>query len=455
MNWVTKPLKDLCTIEKGTIGITKATPGPYPLVTLGEERKEHSDHQFDAKAVIIPLVSSTGHGHASMKRIHYQEGKFAVGTILCAVIPKDDNELHVLFLYHYLDVFKEQLLVPLMRGMANVTLPMKSLGELEIPVPPIQDQLEWVEKFKSVNQKETKLLAELTHQQTLLKQLRQAILQEAVQGKLTEQWRKNHPEVEPASVLLEKIKAEKAKLTKEGKLKKQKPLPPISQNEIPFTLPEGWVWCRLEQITTKIGSGSTPRGGKEVYVTNGVPFFRSQNIHDDGLKLDDVAYISNKVHDKMSSTQVLADDILLNITGGSIGRSTLVSQSFEEGNVSQHVSIIRQIGLNSSYLHKVVLSPYVQNEIFSSTTGAGREGLPKYNLEKFLIPLPPLSEQQAIVEKVESLLAKVSQLEEEVQQNQQRAEQLLQSVLREVMQPNAAQPGAAQPNAAQPKEKVA
>ena len=267
-----------------------------------------------------------------------------------------------------------------------------------------------------------------------LKALRQTILQLAIQGKLTESWRATHPAVEPASALLERIQAEKARLVKEKKIKKPKPLPPIAADEVPFDLPEGWVWCRLERVTSKIGSGSTPKGGKEVYVDQGIPFFRSQNIYEGGLVLDDVAYISLEVHTKMIGTQVLASDVLLNITGGSIGRSTLVPKDFGDGNVSQHVCIIRPIAFSSPYLHKLVLSPYVQNEIYGSTTGAGREGLPKYNLEKFAIPLPPLAEQQAIVEKVESLLAKVSQLEQGVEQNRQYAEQLLQSVLREVMQ---------------------
>ncbi len=90
-------LGDICTIEKGNIGITKAIPGEYPLVVLGEERKTHNEYQFDDEAVIIPLVSSTGHGHRSMKRIFFQRGKFAVGSILCAVIPKDKTKLSAEF----------------------------------------------------------------------------------------------------------------------------------------------------------------------------------------------------------------------------------------------------------------------------------------------------------------------------------------------------------------------
>ena len=91
-------LKDLCSINKGATGIMKADGGKYPLVALSDERRNHSEYQFDAKAVIVPLISSTGHGHASMKRVHYQEGKFALGNILCAVIPIDETKLNAKYL---------------------------------------------------------------------------------------------------------------------------------------------------------------------------------------------------------------------------------------------------------------------------------------------------------------------------------------------------------------------
>ena len=92
-------LGDYCDIIKGGIGIKKAIPGEFPLVVTAEKRQSHNEYQFDTTAVIIPLVSSTGHGHASIKRLHYQEGKFALGTILCAVLIKDTTIINPRFLY--------------------------------------------------------------------------------------------------------------------------------------------------------------------------------------------------------------------------------------------------------------------------------------------------------------------------------------------------------------------
>lgn len=423
-------LGDICSITKGSIGIMKAIPGPYTMIALGETDKTHIEYQFDTKAVIIPLVSSTGHGHASMKRVKYCEGKFALGNILCAVIPNDESFVLAKYLHIYLHWNREELLVSQMKGMANVSLPMNRIADVMVTVPSIDKQREIIELEKKLVEKELEADKLFTDQLTQLENLNQAILQEAVQGKLVKQ----DPKDEPASELFKRIKTEKAKLGK-----KEKPLLPIKPEDlpagkagIPFDIPENWVWCRLREICSKIGSGSTPKGRN--YSKNGFPFFRSQNIYNDGLVYDDIKFVSDEVQKQMSGTIVLANDILLNITGGSMGRCALVPEDFKEGNVSQHVCIIRPLQVDRSYFHKIILSPYFQKFIFSSTTGAGREGLPKYNLEQFAIPLPPLSEQKRIVAEIEKQLAKTKQLKEHIITNQQATEQLLKALLHQAFE---------------------
>jgi len=188
----------------------------------------------------------------------------------------------------------------------------------------------------------------------------------------------------------------------------------------------------LGDISSKIGSGSTPRGSN--YTEEGIAFFRSQNIHNNGLVYGDIKYISTETHEKMSGTKVIREDILLNITGGSMGRSAYVPKKFNEANLSQHVCIIRPILLNPTFLHSLVLSPFFQNMIFSSTTGAGREGLPKKNLEQFLIPVIPLEEQKQIVKQIESLFQICDKLEEQIKNSKSYSETLMQSVLKEAFE---------------------
>ena len=270
--------------------------------------------------------------------------------------------------------------------------------------------------------------------------LKQSILQEAIQGKLTADWREQSrklsgPNTEPASELLKRIKAEKTQLIKDKKIKKEKALPPITAEEIPFKLPEGWVWCRLGDICSKTGSGSTPKGGQSAYPSSGIKFLRSQNIYDDGLRYNGVVFISDITHEKMSGTKVLAEDLLLNITGGSIGRCCIVPKDFDTGNINQHVAIIRTVMLeNSYYLHKIICSPYFQNTIIEVQTGAGREGLPKNRMDNILIPFPPCAEQKAIVEKVVTLMQKCQALEQEIKTSEANAQMLMQAVLKEAFE---------------------
>ena len=185
-----------------------------------------------------------------------------------------------------------------------------------------------------------------------------------------------------------------------------KPHKPHYEN-VPFEIPNSWVWTTIEEICSKIGSGSTPRGSN--YSANGIPFFRSQNVYNDRLVYDDIKYISEEVHQKMKGTEVLANDLLLNITGGSLGRCAVVPADFNCGNVSQHVCIIRSVLVEPEYFHALVLSSYFAKSM--KITGSGREGLPKYSLEQMAFPLPPLSEQQRIVMEIEKLFALIDQIE--------------------------------------------
>ena len=239
------------------------------------------------------------------------------------------------------------------------------------------------------------------------KKLRQKILDLAIRGKLVPQ----DPNDEPASVLLERIKEEKERLIKEGKIRKSKRMAssdmPHYEN-VPFEVPESWMWTTIEEICSKIGSGSTPRGSN--YSANGIPFFRSQNVYNDRLVYDDIKYISEEVHQKMKGTEVLANDLLLNITGGSLGRCAVVPADFNCGNVSQHVCIMRSVLVEPEYFHALVLSSYFAKSM--KITGSGREGLPKYNLEQMGFPLPPLTEQQRIVAEIEHWFALIDQIEQ-------------------------------------------
>lgn len=175
-------LGEIANIEKGKIGIQKAIKGIYPLVVTSEERLSSNEYHFEGASVIVPLVSSTGHGHASMKRIHYQDGKYAVGNILGVIQTYLPNFFNTRFLFNYLDYYKEQFFVEKMKGAANVSLKLSSIQETPIPVIPISAQNKYEELMQYCDQLETSV----KESQKLNEQLLQQVLREALQPKAKE-----------------------------------------------------------------------------------------------------------------------------------------------------------------------------------------------------------------------------------------------------------------------------
>jgi type I restriction enzyme, S subunit len=342
-------LGSIANLQKGLTGIQSSTPGEFPLVVTSADRGTCDHFDFEGASAIIPLVSSTGHGNASINRLHYQEGKFALGTILCAVFPFDEQLVSARFLYEYLTAFKEELLVSKMIGTANVTLTLGKIAEVPVPIlaPAVQrrvdelmalcDQLEAAQQererrrerlanasLQRLNQPavdatpETQRqharfhlhhLPRLTTRSEHIKAIRQTILNLAVRGKLT----KPDTADEPVATLLAKFQAKRLRVLK-------KPL----KNGAAFSndsdcwgiqLPVGWAWSRLGHLCTKTGSGSTPAGGKEAYVVDGVPFLRSQNIYNDGLRLEGVAFISEATQEHMPSCRIsLSSEISISMS---------------------------------------------------------------------------------------------------------------------------------------------
>ncbi len=176
-------------------------------------------------------------------------------------------------------------------------------------------------------------------------------------------------------------------------------------------VPEGWGVKRMKYLTTKVGSGITPKGGASVYQNSGIALIRSQNIHFDGLRMDNVAYISEEIHASMSASKVRPLDVLLNITGASIGRCSMVPETFMEANVNQHVCIIRpNENISSTFLHAYLSSDKGQLQIFLVENGISREGLNFEQLKMFDVVVPPNDDQFAISAYLDRKTAQIDDL---------------------------------------------
>ncbi|MBU3661086.1 MAG: restriction endonuclease subunit S, partial [Flavobacteriales bacterium] len=170
-------------------------------------------------------------------------------------------------------------------------------------------------------------------------------------------------------------------------------------------IPAHWEVTKIKTVTIKIGSGVTPKGGAEIYESSGIPLLRSQNIYFDGFRLENVAYITREIHDSMKNSQVQSGDVLLNITGGSIGRCYFVTNEFKEANVNQHVCIVRpNERIITEFLYYVLSSTIGQHQIDLCQTGGNREALNFEHLKNFFLCLPKVDEQKNIVQRLKSSL---------------------------------------------------
>ena len=262
-------------------------------------------------------------------------------------------------------------------------------------------------------------------------QLKNAILQEAIEGRLVPQ----DPNDEPASVLLERIRAEKERLVKEGKLKKKDlEVKPISEEEIPFEIPENWEWCRVETVIypPKYGTSnkSLPQGN--------VPVLRMGNIQDGEIVFDKLVYSNNKTdNDKYN---LIAGDLLFNRTNSAelVGK-TGIYRGQQKAIYAGYLILLRPIEINSDYLNYALGSPYARSYCKEvKTIGVQQCNINAEKISTFVIPLPPLAEQRRIVEKIEELLPKVEKYgkaQDELNKlNEELPERLKKSILQEAIE---------------------
>jgi type I restriction enzyme S subunit len=173
-----------------------------------------------------------------------------------------------------------------------------------------------------------------------------------------------------------------------------------------------WPKVRLKFAVDKIGSGKTPLGGATTYISSGIMLLRSQNIHFDGLRLEDVVFIDVDTDAQMASTRVQPDDVLLNITGASLGRCTIAPKDISPANVNQHVCILRpnKKHVEPRFLNMTIQSAPIQRAIFVGENGSSREGLTFEQVGNFEIVLPPLPDQQAIADYLDRETARLDGL---------------------------------------------
>lgn len=290
--------------------------------------------------------------------------------------------------------------------LKKMIIPIAPLEEQQRIVAKIEELLPYVERYEQTENKLEKLNT------TFPDQLKKSILQEAIQGKLVPQ----DPADEPASALLERIRAEKAQLIKDGKIKREKNPsqifrgedghfyervgknePVCIDEELPFEIPETWEWARLGSILSVKGGKRVPKGYALLDTPTDHIYIRVTDMKNNTLTTNKLKYISNEIFEQIKNYTISKDDLYLTIAG-TIGNAGVVPDIFDGMNLTENAVKLTEIKINKLYVLLAILSPFIQDQFVDKTNKVAQPKLAIKRILSTLIPVPPSKEQQRIVE---------------------------------------------------------
>ena len=323
------------------------------------------------------------------------------------------------FLCHYLNIFDYHGFVS---EPPRMKLNQSSLKKIPVTLPPFNEQKRIVSKIKELFSKIDSTKQSLEHIKLQLIQYKYSLLKSAFEGKLTEVWRKRN-NLESLDEILNTIdndcRNSKFTLEKENQL----------------IIPKTWKILKIARPLIFLGSGITPKGGQTNYQESGIPFIRSQNVYSDGLHLENIVYVSKELHQKMSRTHTKDKDVLLNITGASIGRSCIIPENFGSANVNQHVCILRfHKKINTLFFSYWLNSPVFQELISSIQEGETRQALNFGQIKNMVFPLCSLEEQEQIVSQIEHDFSLVENTQQIVNSTLQQLKIMKMSILKQAFE---------------------
>lgn len=367
------------------------------------------DEEKSIKNGDVLIVASTGSKTVIGKPgfVYQSNEKSQIGAFLRIVRPHSQQMYDFIRVIFNSEFYRNHIRTKV-QGMNINNVRSEHITEFLVPIPPLAEQkrivakieelMPMVEEYGKAEEQLTKLNAEFPEK------LRKSILQQAVQGKLTER----DPADEPASELLKRIKTEKEALMKSGKIKKEKPLPEITEDEKPFDIPDTWEWVRLlEVIDVRDGTHDTPK-----YFPNGYPLITGKDFYNGYFDLNKTQYISKEEYEEIiKRSKVDVGDILFSMIGGNIGSMIRISEENYFDMAIKNVALFKQYVKNETLSY--YLFYFLQSQIDrmrKSAKGGAQPFVPLNLLRSYPFPLPPLAEQKRIVKRVEELLALCDEL---------------------------------------------
>jgi type I restriction enzyme S subunit len=446
--WERVLLGDVATVQNGfAFKSSQFTKGDgVPLIRIRDVGKDMSDTNYDGKYDPIFLIEAGDlligmDGDFNCAR--WQGVPSLLNQRVCRVILTTD-----IITPKWLDYTLPPYLKAINEVTSSVTvkhLSSQTIKEIPLPLPPLEQQKRIVAEIEKQFSRLDKAVTNLQRVKANLKRYKAAVLKTAVEGKLTEEWRKQNPDVEPASKLLKRIlverrakweEAELAKMKAQGKVPKddrwkkkyQEPICP-TKNEM-IGLPPGWCWVTIDQVAQYVSSGS--RGWAKYYSGDGDLFIRAQNIKYDRLEVKEIVYVDLPDRVEGQRTLIQKDDILITITGANVTKTAIVTKELpKKAYVNQHVALTRPVlDKLAPYLFLWIICPsHGRRTLEAAAYGAGKPGLNLTNIRELTILLPSIKEQIQIVSEVQCLEIAISELVKAVDKNLRLAQHLRQSIL--------------------------
>lgn len=325
-----------------------------------------------------------------------------------------NNHVHVLQLQNtvttkYMMHFINALDLPeigLINGIAVPKLNQTNLNNILVPLPPLEEQKRIVAKIEEIFSVIDQIGERKAEALTIINNIRQTALQDAIMGALVEQ---NETD-ESASILYDKIQAEKEQLVKEKKIKKEATLPDIGADEIPFDIPESWKWVRLGDIVSIKGGKRVPKGEKFSDVPTDYAYLRVSDMHNGTIIGDSLQYLTEEIYEKIKAYTITSADVYLTIAG-TIGRVGLIPEEFSGMNLTENACKLTPVKVDKHYLMYGLYSNFVQNQFKEGVNQLAQPKLSIRTTRSTIFPLPPIAEQRRIVEKLDEIIAICDQME--------------------------------------------
>ncbi len=278
-------------------------------------------------------------------------------------------------------------------NVLKLPFPLSPLAEQRRIVAKIEELLPLVDRYEQAYDRLGELNAQFPDA------LQKSLLQMAIQGKLVEQ----RPEEGTGEELYRQIQAEKQSLIKSGKLKKEKPLPEITEDEKPFDIPEGWKWVRVGSITSVLGGKRIPAGRRLTQDNTGHIYIRISDMKNDTVSTSSLMFVPSDIYPSISKYIINKEDVYITVAG-TIGRVGKIPPDIDGANLTENADRLVFRHIDQDWLIQCLKSSLVQNQVIDATTKVGQPKLAIKRIEELLIPLPPLAEQKRIAVKLQELL---------------------------------------------------